>query len=147
MIDARTGAVTLVSATTRSGETQGATFWGGIFTVQQGPHGMTNITPVHGSFVGCTGHTAVPSGSSATTSGHARGRLVRSLWASDNHGKFRTHGRNSVATVRGTVWVTVETCDGTTTYVLKGEVAVRDRNLHRTAVVTAGHHYFARSAQ
>jgi hypothetical protein len=67
------------------------------------------------------------------------------LWTADSHGRFRTHGRNSVATVRGTAWVTVETCEGTTTYVLAGAVAVRDLHLHKTVLVRAGHEYFARA--
>jgi ferric-dicitrate binding protein FerR (iron transport regulator) len=69
---------------------------------------------------------------------------VRSLWARDNHGRFRTHGANSVATARGTAWLTQDRCDGTRTRVTRGAVAVRDLARHRTVVVRAGHAYLAR---
>ena len=35
------------------------------------------------------------------------------LWGRDRHGRFRTRGRNAVATVRGTVWKTADSCAGT----------------------------------
>jgi hypothetical protein len=47
-------------------------------------------------------------------------------WAKDQHGRFRTRGRNSVATVRGTRWLTRETSAGTLTRVAEGAVEVRD---------------------
>jgi hypothetical protein len=56
----------------------------------------------------------------------------RRLWASDRNGRFRTHGRDSVATVRGTEWITEDTCEGTRTTVVKGAVSVRDRHTGRT---------------
>ena len=40
-------------------------------------------------------------------------RVVRRLWARDRGGRFRTYGNNSVATARGTAWVTEDRCDGT----------------------------------
>ena len=53
-------------------------------------------------------------------------RVVRRLWGKDKHARFRTHGRDSVATVRGTQWVTTDRCDGTVTRVTEGKVLVRD---------------------
>jgi archaeosine-15-forming tRNA-guanine transglycosylase len=70
---------------------------------------------------------------------------VRRLWGRDRGGRFRTHGRNSQATVRGTRWVTVDRCDGTLTRVTEGAVAVRDKVRHRTVLVRAGHSYLAKS--
>jgi hypothetical protein len=67
------------------------------------------------------------------------------LWAQDRHGRFRTRGRNSVATVRGTRWVTRETCTGTLTRVMEGAVDVFDQHKHRTVRVRAGHSYLART--
>jgi hypothetical protein len=69
---------------------------------------------------------------------------VRRLWARDRGGRFRTHGRNSVATVRGTSWVTTDTCAGTRTTVTSGAVSVRDVRRRRTVLVRAGHSYLAR---
>jgi hypothetical protein len=75
----------------------------------------------------------------------ARTRRVRKLWGRDRGGRFRTHGRHSEATVRGTRWLTVDRCDGTLTRVTKGAVSVRDLVRHRTVLVRAGHSYIARS--
>jgi hypothetical protein len=71
-------------------------------------------------------------------------RRSRSLWGRDHHGRFRTHGHDSVATARGTAWLTRETCAGTRTRVTDGAVAVRDLRRHRTVLVKAGHSYLAR---
>jgi archaeosine-15-forming tRNA-guanine transglycosylase len=70
---------------------------------------------------------------------------VRRLWGRDKGGSFRTHGRHSQATVRGTRWLTVDRCDGTLTRVTDGAVSVRDQVRHRTVVVRAGHSYLAKS--
>jgi hypothetical protein len=61
-------------------------------------------------------------------------------------GKYRTHGRNSVATVRGTEWTTTETCAGTRTRVIKGAVSVLDKRSRRSRIVRAGRTYLARAA-
>jgi hypothetical protein len=68
----------------------------------------------------------------------------RSLWGKDHHGRYRTRGRNSVATVRGTRWQTVETCVGTLTRVTEGSVVVTDLGRRRTVRLTPGHAYLAR---
>jgi len=70
----------------------------------------------------------------------------RKLWGSDKGGRFRTHGRNSVATVRGTRWSTRETCAGTVTRVMQGAVEVRDLRAGRTVTVRKGHAYLARTS-
>jgi hypothetical protein len=145
-IDTRTRAVTLASAVDHAGTPQAATFFGGIFTVRQHSNGVTDIYPAGGHFSGCHSSPATGSTAQSAAHSHSHGRIIRQLWSADNHGQFRTHGRNSVATVRGTAWVTVERCDGTTTYVLAGEVAVRDLHLHKTVLVRAGHEYFARAS-
>ncbi|MGH2847489.1 MAG: hypothetical protein ACRDL0_15975, partial [Thermoleophilaceae bacterium] len=73
-----------------------------------------------------------------------RTRRVRRLWGRDDGGRFRTHGRNSHATVRGTTWVTVDRCDGTFTRVRDGSVRVRDLVRRRGVTVRAGEGYLAR---
>jgi hypothetical protein len=40
--------------------------------------------------------------------------------------------------VRGTVWDTIDRCDGTLTKVTRGVVAVRDLGRRRTVVIRAG---------
>ena len=73
--------------------------------------------------------------------------MRRSLWGRDAGGRYRTHGRNSVATVRGTVWFTRETCAGTVTRVVEGAVSVRDLRRGRTVLVRAGQRYVAARAR
>jgi uncharacterized repeat protein (TIGR01451 family) len=68
---------------------------------------------------------------------------VRSLWGNAK-GSFRTRGRHSSATVRGTVWFTADRCDGTLTFVREGSVLVDDFALKRTRVVQAGKRYLAK---
>ena len=69
---------------------------------------------------------------------------MRRLWGRDSGGRFRTHGRHSQATVRGTRWVTVDRCDGTLTRVTEGSVVVRDFVRDRRAIVRAGDSYLAK---
>ena len=65
-------------------------------------------------------------------------RVVTSLWG-DGKGSFRTTGRNSAATVRGTKWLTQERCDGTLTRVVHGVVKVKNLRTGKVVTVTAGH--------
>jgi ferric-dicitrate binding protein FerR (iron transport regulator) len=71
----------------------------------------------------------------------------RHLWGSDKGGKFRTRGRNSAATVRGTTWYTKDTCTTTTTVVREGSVIVTDFAKHKHVKVKAGKRYVARAAK
>ena len=63
-----------------------------------------------------------------------------SSWG-NGKGKFRTTGKYSSATVRGTIWLTQDECDGTLTKVTRGVVAVRDFKRKKTVTVKAGHSY------
>jgi hypothetical protein len=138
VVDASAGRITLVSALDRSGRTQKGRFWGGRFRISQGfkQRGMTTLTLQGGDFSSCGGKLASAAGK--------RKRPVRSLWSRDKGGRFRTHGHNSVATARGTSWLTRDTCAGTLTRVFKDAVAVRDLRAKRTVLVRAGHKYLAR---
>jgi streptogramin lyase len=143
--DARHGAVSLTSAGCRGG-TQTGHFGGGVFTLRQ-PRtacGRVDVYLRGGRFRSCPRVGTRRAGSGAAASA-ARGRKVRKLWGRDSGGSYRTHGRHSQATVRGTRWLTVDRCDGTLTRVTSGAVAVRDLRRHRTVVVHAGHSYLARA--
>ncbi|MDA0184717.1 hypothetical protein OJ997_30725 [Solirubrobacter phytolaccae] len=65
----------------------------------------------------------------------------RKLWG-DGKGAFRTQGKYSAATVRGTKWLVQDDCAGTLTKVTQGTVTVRDRA--KTVVVRAGKSYRAK---
>ena len=71
-------------------------------------------------------------------------KVISRLWG-NGKGRFRTTGRHSAATVRGTIWLTEERCDGTLTRVTRGSVTVRDTTARRTVVVRAGRSYLARA--
>jgi hypothetical protein len=59
----------------------------------------------------------------ARAAGASAKRRPRRMWGRDDHGRFRTRGSNSVATVRGTAWYVEDRCDGTLTRVSKGSVS------------------------
>jgi hypothetical protein len=136
IVDATHGTVALTSALA-NGKTQTAEFGGGRFRVRQSRagHGMVDVY-LRGSIGSCRARIA-----SIARKRRVRGR---SLWGRDHGGKYRTHGANSVATVRGTRWLTRDTCAGTLTKVTRGVVSVRDLRRKRTVTVRAGHSYLAR---
>ena len=141
ILDARKGTVALSSALPGD-NTQTGTFHGGLFEVRQptGARGMTELV-LRGPQPICTG------GGAARAAAASARRPPRALWGRDDHGRFRTRGSNSVATVRGTAWYVEDRCDGTLTRVSKGSVSVRDLRRQRTVIVHAGKSYLARSAR
>jgi hypothetical protein len=68
--------------------------------------------------------------------------VLGKLWGSGK-GKFQTNGKYSSATVRGTIWLVEDRCDGTLTQVRRGVVSVRDIKRKKTVKVKAGHSYLA----
>jgi hypothetical protein len=140
VIDATKGVAQLVTALPGGG-TQVATLWRGAVTIRQQASGMTDLY-LYGAMRGCSSRAGRNARVAAKKKPGAKKRLI---WVKDNSGRFRSHGRNSVATVRGTKWLTRDTCKGTLTKVVEGKVAVKDRRTHRTVVVRAGRSYFARS--
>jgi streptogramin lyase len=140
-LDTTRGAVGLSFATNATGTTQSGTFSKGQFTVIQSKvkknHGLTELRLAGGG--NFRRSCKVKAGASA-----ARKRPSRSLFSSVK-GRFRTRGRNSTATVRGTKWLTKDTCAGTLTRVMQGTVVVQDLRKHKTVTVKRGHQYLARS--
>jgi hypothetical protein len=137
-IDARNGTIDLASA--HAGGTQTGRFWGSIFVVRQSRTGAgtTALRLRGGSFAGCRSRPAA-----LAQAAGKRKKRVRSLWGKDSGGRFRTHGRDSVATVRGTTWQVIDRCDGTVTRVTEGAVEVRNRHNRKRVLVQAGERHFA----
>ena len=131
--DTTAGRVTLTSAADTTGATQHAWFYEGTFTIGQttGSQPVTTLT-LAGALPDCT-----KAGRAAATT-----RRRRHLWG-DGKGRFRTGGRFSSATVRGTRWVVSDRCDGTLTRVVRGSVTVRDRVRNKTVIVREGEQYLA----
>ncbi len=130
--------------------TQSGTFGGAIFKVAQtragASKGLVTLTLVEGAFNGapsyalCTKHKAGDASAAAVSS-----RVLQLLRASA-HGKFRTSGRYSAATVRGTIWTVADTCDGTLTHDITDSVAVNDFVHHKTIILHAGQSYLAKAS-
>ena len=82
----------------------------------------------------------------------SRGKVVasavraRKLWGRGK-GRFRTRGRNSSATVRGTTWLQKDTCTTTTTVVREGVVIVKDFAKRKNVRVKAPKRYVARQSR
>jgi hypothetical protein len=144
-IDATHGSVTLSSVRDASGEVQTGTFSGGAFKVRQssGRNPVTELVLTGGDFSRCRRSRAAGNAAYAARGRHSA--RVRRLWGRDRGGRFRTRGRRSQATVRGTVWLVEDRCDGTLTKVKQGAVAVRDFRRRRTVLVRAGGRYLARA--
>jgi ferric-dicitrate binding protein FerR (iron transport regulator) len=71
---------------------------------------------------------------------------TRQLWGRGK-GRFRTRGRHSTATVRGTYWLTKDSCNSTVTVVREGVVTVHDFAKNKDVKVKAGKRYIARAAK
>ena len=140
IVDASKGAVRL-GATLPSGRTQTGRFGGGRFKVRQRKGGYVDLY-LKGD--ACSRPTAQDSVVAETA---ARKRSGRRLWGKDKGGKFRTHGRSSHATVRGTRWFVKDTCKGTFTRVTEGAVVVRDKVRGKQIVLEKGESYLARHRQ
>jgi hypothetical protein len=135
IVDARKGVVRLYA--TSGGVTYFADFYEGIFQIAQlAKRGSTaDLKLFGGNFKGCP---------KAARGGAARKKSIRHLWGKGS-GPFRTLGRFSAATVRGTTWLTDDQCTGTLTKVTTGSVSVRDLVKKKTVVVRKGKSYFARA--
>jgi hypothetical protein len=127
-LDTTAGAVEITMARGSARET--SEFYEGVFTITQAS--ATAVGEMRlggGAFESCL----LPA---------ADRRPVRRLWGS-GRGRFRTRGRYSSATVRGTKWMTEDACGGTLTTVEEGSVTVRDSVRGVDVVVPAGRSYFA----
>jgi hypothetical protein len=145
ILDTRKGTVRLTSARNKNGVTQAGDFVGGVFQVLQSgktsAKGLTELRLKGASFTGC-GSSHKKRGKKASAARSKR--RIRRLRGSGK-GRFRTRGRYSSATVRGTIWTVTDRCDGTLTKVSRGKVAVRDFRKHKTKLIKAGKSYFARA--
>ncbi len=94
--------------------------------------GVTTLTLVGADFSSCGSPRSLA----------ASKKPIRQLWGSGK-GTFRTTGRYAAATVRGTIWLVQDRCDGTLTQVVEGVVSVFDSARNKTVSVSAGGSYLA----
>jgi hypothetical protein len=130
------------SAATHATTVQDAKFSGALFKILQrkSQQGLTELDLVTTSKLrGLCAAATVAKAQSLS------GRSLQALRARDSGGRFRTRGRFSAATVRGTVWDRIDRCDGTLTVVHRGSVYVYDYGRGKTITVHAGHSYLAKA--
>jgi hypothetical protein len=149
-VDARKGTIAITTATGSGKKTQTGQFGTGVFKINQSrskkAKGLTELAlledfPGGPAFSQCSGKAARAARAGSAKSNSKIVQLLRS----SVKGKFRTRGRYAAATVRGTVWDTVDRCDGTLVSVHRGVVVVTDLRHHRNVSVRAGHSYLAKS--
>jgi len=119
-------------------------FYQGRFLLQQA---LDQVSPGHtrkvaqelltgGNFGACGSRTT------AGVSAKPKRKPIRHLWG-NARGAFRTKGKYAAATVRGTLWETIDYCDGTVVIVLRGRVDVFDLVRKKHHIVSAGHRFFS----
>lgn len=131
-VDTRKGTIEITAA----GQGGKAKFFDGIFRISQtkGARPLTTLT--------LTERLSCPRGKKASSA--AAKKKSRKLWG-DGKGSFRTAGKYSAATVRGTKWLVTDYCDRTVTKVTQGSVTVRDNVKKVNRVVRKGKSYTARA--
>jgi hypothetical protein len=162
-LDATNGVVEVIGAADASNDTQSSKFATGRFVLSYEP---TAITPRRSSQtpslvtnlalsepLDCPAAKAKKAKKAKKVKKGKKGgrtldqsptKKMRTLWGNGS-GTFRTRGRYAAATVRGTEWLTQDTCTGTLVLVRQGVVEVFDFTLRKTVTVNAGESYMARA--
>jgi hypothetical protein len=152
-LDTSKGRVALTSAADTGGvKVQSSDFYQGIFQVKQTvpkkkptkPKALITDLVMKGQIA--RSQCAPLKGARSAAANKKKGpkAVLGKLWGSGK-GKFRTNGKYSSATVRGTIWLVQDRCEGTLTKVTRGTVQVRDFKRKKTITVKAGHSYLARA--
>ena len=142
------GSLKLVTATVKQHKTQTGVFGGGIFNVAQATRGkskgLVTLSLVEAAFKGAPSYSRCHSKrKTGDASAAAINSRVLQLLRASAHGKFRTRGRYSAATVLGTIWTVADRCDGTLTHDITDSVSVTDFVRHKTIILHAGQSYLA----
>jgi len=150
VVHAQRGRLALTSAAGRRNgraQTQRSEFYDGIFQIRQrrAKRPITDLVLRSPSFARVCG-ARTRSATAFAAQKRPSKKVVSRLWG-NGKGRFRTSGRHSAATVRGTIWLTQERCDGTLTRVTRGVVSVFDKRAGRTVTVRAGRSYLARAVR
>jgi hypothetical protein len=154
-LDTSKGRVALTSAADTGGaKTQTSDFYQGIFQVKQSvpkkkptkPKALVTDLVMKGQIPRSQCAPLKGARAAADDAKKKKGpkSVLGKLWG-NGKGKFRTNGKYSSATVRGTIWLVEDRCDGTLTKVTRGTVQVRDLRRKKTVTVKAGHSYLARA--
>ncbi len=137
VIDARHGTVELVFAKKGGGTMEGQ-YFDGEFYFEQGRNYVVTVFLYGSNLKSCK-----------RTKKHAPIAVIarrrgRSLW-SNVHGSFTTTGRSASGSVRGTEWLTVDSCAGTRITVTRDKVLVTNLRTHKKKIIKAGHTIFIKA--
>ena len=136
LVDARKGRVEIVSEG-RNGELRSAIFSEGKFVIGQVGGGKFTVAELAGKFGSC-------GKAKAGVKAKKGKKKSRTLFANGGGG-HRTTGAYGSATVRGTVWRTTDTCEGSRFNTIRGSIAVRDFGSKKKVIVDEGDSYFAKA--
>lgn len=150
VLDTRGGRVEVTAATGSYGDTtpdQSVAFYDGVIRLVQAHAHNAQATAKLVGRLACPGGGGgkakagkASGGPLATTSRRRR----RSVWGS-GHGNYGTAGSGGTGSVRGTTWLTRDTCHGTLFRVTEGlGIVVHDRGLGRNVFLSPGQSYFAK---
>jgi hypothetical protein len=131
VIDATEGRVRLTTAT-KAGGTDTTDFYDGQFRFDQKRTGLVTANLGGADFGSCRSRE------------DRAGKKLARLWGNGG-GKTRTKGRRGSGTVRGTIWLTEERCNGTYFEVEEGQLTVRDFVRKKNVTLQAGDSYLARA--
>ena len=154
-IDTLHGTLKLITATGGGGpahdaaaKTQTGEFSGAVFRLSQQTRGagkgLVTLMLALSAFKGAPSQAICRNnGAAGRRPRREEQQKVIQLLHASAHGKFRTSGRYSAATVLGTIWTVAARCDGTLTHAIKDEVVVTDFVRHKTIILHAGQSYLA----
>jgi CSLREA domain-containing protein len=142
VIDATKGRVKLTSRNP-DGTEQTAEFFEGVFRVKQRTGtGLVVLELLDTRTCPAPGATGRATASSLALRPAGAGTAGK-LWGS-GHGNFRTEGNDGSATVRGTIWLVEDRCNGTTFFKTRRDVVtVRDFITGKTFSLREGRTYLA----
>lgn len=125
-LDTRRGMVGLTTAGV-GGNTQSGDFSQGLFAWRQSAKSPLTTLTMKGAL------SCKKPGKGKVVAAASRSRSI----FGSGRGRFRTRGRRSSATVRGTKWLQKDTCAGTLTVVREGSVSVKDLAKRKPIVLKA----------
>jgi hypothetical protein len=150
VVDTRGGTVQLTAATGDLGDTtedKSVDFWDGLIRIEQPGDTNAVATARLVEKLRC-GKRRAGSAKATKSSGpvaRSSGRHRRRVWGS-GHGNYKTSGSGGTGSVRGTTWLTKDTCRGTFFKVTDGiGISVFDFDLAQTFDLGPGQSYFARN--
>src|ERR1700733_4519568 len=129
-------------------KTQTGNFGGAIFKLTQATRGankgLVNLALVESAFKGAPTYATCKAKKAGDATIAALSSKTLQLLHASAHGKFRTTGKYSAATVRGTKWTIADKCNGTLTHDITDSVSVTDFVHHKTVILHAGQSYLAK---